>query len=282
MASDLAPVAEAATVESPNSAVSWPAIFAGAVVAVATSLILVALSAGFGLAALSPWQGLASDATTFAIMSGISLIVVQWFASAMGGYLTGRLRTRWTGVHTHEVFFRDTAHGFLTWAVATSFVAALGVFAAAGGGEDAEGGAGAAVQAGVAAKGASLAGLAYDADTIFRAPNIEAGVLAPAKAEAVLILAEANGGGGLSTDDQAYLVGSASARAGITPAEAQTRVATVMAREKAAAAAIVRDADAARKAAAASSIFTAISLLIGAFIACVAAALGGQERDKHV
>ena len=43
----------------------------------------------------------------------------------MGGYLAGRLRTKWVEAHTDEVYFRDTAHGFLAWAVASLATAAL-------------------------------------------------------------------------------------------------------------------------------------------------------------
>src|SRR5215467_11786170 len=109
----------AVTCESSNSAVSWPAIISGAFVALAIALVLVTLAAGFGLVSISPWPNSGASATTFGITTGIGLIVVHWLASASGGYITGRLRTKWVGVHTHEVFFRDTAHGFLTWAVAT-------------------------------------------------------------------------------------------------------------------------------------------------------------------
>ena len=49
--------------------------------------------------------------------------MTQWISAALGGYIAGRLRTKWTGTHTHEVFFRDTAHGLITWSVATVFVA---------------------------------------------------------------------------------------------------------------------------------------------------------------
>ena len=58
-------------------------------------------------------------------MTAIGLIVVQWLASGLGGYVTGRLRTKWVGTHTHEVFFRDTAHGFIMWALSTVLVATL-------------------------------------------------------------------------------------------------------------------------------------------------------------
>src|SRR5690348_13139804 len=111
--------------ESPVSAASWPAIFAGAVTAIATTLILLALGTGFGLASVSPWPHSGASATTFTVMTAIWLIVVQWLSSLIGGYLAGRLRTRWVGLHTHEVFFRDTAHGFVTWALATVVGAAV-------------------------------------------------------------------------------------------------------------------------------------------------------------
>src|SRR6185369_13465895 len=65
------------------------------------------------------------SATTFTVMTAIWLIVVQWLASGTGGYVAGRLRTKWTSTHTHEVFFRDTAHGFITWAIGTVLVAAV-------------------------------------------------------------------------------------------------------------------------------------------------------------
>jgi hypothetical protein len=53
------------------------------------------------------------------------MVVTQWLASAFGGYLTGRLRTKWVGIRTDEVLFRDTAHGLLAWALATLVMAVL-------------------------------------------------------------------------------------------------------------------------------------------------------------
>ena len=108
---------------SPDSAVSWAAIIAGAVGAAALSLILLLLGSGLGLSMASPWSG--PSATTFAVSTAIWLIVVQWLASGVGGYIAGRLRTKWNGIHTDEVAFRDTAHGFLAWALATLLVAGL-------------------------------------------------------------------------------------------------------------------------------------------------------------
>lgn len=112
-------------VESSSSGVAWPAIIGGAFAAAALSLILFALGSGFGLASVSPWSDPGASLTTFTIATGVWFIIVQWLASALGGYLTGRLRTKWAGLHTHEVFFRDTANGFLSWAVASVIVAAF-------------------------------------------------------------------------------------------------------------------------------------------------------------
>ena len=107
----------------PLSPVAWSAILAGAVVTVAASLALVLLGSGLGLTMLSPWSFGGHSVATFAVSTAIWLVVVQWISSALGGYLTGRLRTRWAGVRPDEVFFRDTAHGFISWALATLFVA---------------------------------------------------------------------------------------------------------------------------------------------------------------
>ena len=110
-----------------SSGVSWAAVAAGAVATAALTLVLVAFGAGLGLSAISPWSDSGVSASTFKTGTGIYLIVVAVMSSAVGGYLAGRLRAKWVNVHTHEVFFRDTAHGFLAWAFATLIAAsALG------------------------------------------------------------------------------------------------------------------------------------------------------------
>lgn len=117
--------------ESGGSAVAWSAIWAGATTAVATWLVLFTLGAGLGLAGTLSWQDMQPAPASFRIAVGIWLIVTQWLAFAMGGYIAGRLRLRWASLHSDEVFFRDTAHGLLTWALATVVVAALAVLAVA-------------------------------------------------------------------------------------------------------------------------------------------------------
>src|SRR3984893_976850 len=102
--------------EAHSSGVSWAAVIAGAFVSAALSLILLALGTGMGLSSVSPWSNAGAAASTIAKAS-IVWLIIQIIASAMGGYLAGRLRTKWATIHTDEVYFRDTAHGFLVWAV---------------------------------------------------------------------------------------------------------------------------------------------------------------------
>jgi hypothetical protein len=118
-------------IASGGSALSWSAVTGGTVAAIAVTLTLLALGAAFGLAAVSPWPGLGAKPSTFTIGAGIWLVVTQWISAALGGYLAGRLRVRWPGLHTDEVFFRDTAHGLLTWATATVLMAVVSVVAVA-------------------------------------------------------------------------------------------------------------------------------------------------------
>src|SRR5580704_3709832 len=105
-------------IEAYSSGVSWGAVIGGAFVAAALYLILLALGAGFELSSVSPWSNVGASASTAGAVAIVWLILIEIIASALGGYLTGRLRTKWTLVHTDEVYFRDTANGFLAWAVA--------------------------------------------------------------------------------------------------------------------------------------------------------------------
>jgi hypothetical protein len=265
-------------VESKASAVSWAAILAGAIAAVATSLILALIAAGLDLASLSPWAGRGASATTVTVMTAIALLVNQWLSAAMGGYLTGRLRTKWMGVHTHEVFFRDTAHGFLTWAVATVIVVSIvasGASAVMGVG---------ARDAGIVASGVTSSASSpisgsvdrYDLDTLFRSSTEGEGRLAPtdARAEALHVLAKGLTAGNVSASERTYVARLVAARTGVSETEAERRVDEGITQMKAV-------ADAARRNAELASVFSALAMLVGAFIACASAALGGRLRDLH-
>jgi hypothetical protein len=277
-----APVAAVST-----SAVAWGAIIGGAFVIASTSLILIALGSGFGLASVSPWQGSGVSAATFGVMTAIWLLVVQWISSALGGYVAGRLRTRWTGVHSDEVWFRDTAHGFLAWAIAAVLAAALLASAAS----SLIGGAarGATTVAANAAQGAPQGATqnsaadptGYLADTLFRRERPEpTGNTQEARAEAIRILLSGVSAGDVPAADKTYLAQLVAARTGLSQEDAQKRVDEVIAKAKEAEAKARQATDTARKAAMYLSLFTAFAMLVGAFVASAAAAFGGHQRDE--
>jgi hypothetical protein len=273
-----------------KSAASWPAIFAGAFVAAGATLILFALGSGIGFASISPWQNRGVSVTTFAMTTAIWLIVTQWISAGLGGYIAGRLRTRWIGTHAHEVFFRDTAHGLVTWAVATVLVAAVAtgtLMSGAGAGTRAVGEVASAGVQGVTGGAAGAANSAYGIDKLFRPGPGATGAtgaagVADARAETGHILANAIAMGSMPDADRSYLVDQVADRTGIPKADAQARVDSFVTAMTDAQTKLKAEADAARKAAAQASIYLALSLLIGAFIASVSAAVGGRLRDEHI
>jgi hypothetical protein len=249
--------APAAPLSSSRSAVSWASIFAGAVVAIATTLILIALGSGLGFAAASPWPGASPSVTTFAITAGIWLIVTQWLSAGLGGYIAGRLRTKWVGVHTDEVMFRDTAHGLLAWAVATVVIGAISLSITAS-------------SIGTASN-ATASVVSYAADNSLRSAKPNSYASDAVRAEVSRLLAHE---GGLQGGDRDYLARIVSEQTGLPRAEAERRI-------EVADTSIRQAADKARKVTSAIGFFTALSMLIGAFIASVAAAYAGGLRDKH-
>lgn len=249
-----------------SSGVSWGAVVGGAFAAAALSLILLALGAGFGLSAVSPWSNVGASAESLGAAAIIWLIVTEAIASAMGGYLAGRLRTRWRSIHTDEVHFRDTANGFLVWAVAVVVTVA---FLAAGavsmvGGEPSV----PAAQAGNAAE-------AYFVDRLFRSDHPVTSDNDPfIRSEAARIFEYSVLQDGAPPADSTYLAQLVAAKTGLTPADAQMRVSNTIAEARQA-------EDDARKATARVLLWIFVALLIGAFCASYAATIGGRQRD-HV
>jgi hypothetical protein len=267
-----------------SSAGTWSAIIAGGVTAAAVSFILFVLGAGLGLTAVSPWSSDMGTVTALGVGTLVWLVVTQWVASGLGGYLTGRLRTRWVNLHTDEVFFRDTAHGFLAWAVATLLTAAL--FASAMTAVVAGTASSATTVLGGAAEGAAQSadeaspGTAYFVDTLFRSDRLAAGDAGrdAARGESERILLRSLADGSISPEDKTHLARVVAAQTGLSQPEAEQRVDQVMGQVTAAVEQAKQVADDARQAAATLAIVAFLSLLIGAFIAAVAAAGGGRER----
>lgn len=278
-----------------SSSVSWGAVAGGGIATAAVTLFLLAFGTGIGFLIVSPWSDQGVSASTFSWSAAVYLVVVAMISSTVGGYLAGRLRTRWHNVHSDEVYFRDTAHGVLTWAFATLLSAT--VLGAAATHIIAGASAGLAPAASVAGTGAAQSGASdRTVDLLFRAPPASgpaasslaptptANTAAPApiasatdmqatRAEAGRILMPGlQKGADVSAADRTYLAQLISARTGIAQADAERRVSEVVTQAK-------QTADDARKAAAKLSLWLAASMLAGALAAALAAVEGGTLRD---
>jgi len=283
-----------AQTQESGSAISWGAIFGGAAAAAALSLILLTLGVGLGLSTISPWSYQGASATTLAVGTILWLLFMALAASGLGGYIAGRLRRQWHDVDGDEAHFRDTAHGFLAWAIATLISAAVlsSTAAAILGGAVKAGttvatGVGASAVASPATNAETSASpVNYFADMLFRgARSREAnpdmtGTLREARGILATSLA-----GEMSPGDKAYLVQLVASRTGVSDAEAEQRVTQVSTAAKlaadAAAAKAKEAAETARKAGAYTSLWVFISLLVGAFYASLAATWGGRQRDPQ-
>lgn len=258
------PLAFHSPTESHGSGVSWGAVIGGAFVAAAFALILLALGAGLGLSAVSPWSGSGISSSEVGASAIAWLIFTEVVASALGGYLTGRLRTKWASIHTDEVFFRDTANGFLAWAVAVimtvTFLASATVS-----------------MAGSAARVATSTGdpNAYYIDALFRTdqPTTQnANNLT--RAEAGRLFANALLKSDFPAEDRSYLAQLIVNTTGISSPDANTRVSNEITKAREA-------EDQTRKATARFLLWFFLALLMGAFSASFAATIGGRQRD-HV
>ena len=302
--------------ESPASAVSWGAVIGGAFVAASLALILTILGVGLGLSSISPWMGAGATATTIGVSAIVWLIVTQAIAAGLGGYLAGRLRTKWARVDSDEVYFRDTAHGFLVWAVGVVITVAFlasaassivgttakvaGVTATAGTGalaalpnvmnasgvsDPMDSTAGSTRQSAGIQTGLSTTG-SYLTDSMFRNDRSGPDAARDLRPEVGRILNEAMRKGTLPAADRTYVAQVIAARTGMSQTDSELRVDAVFAQAKSIAAdaelAARNAADETRKAAAKTSLWIFVALLIGAFCASLAATFGGRQRDHVV
>lgn len=254
--------------ESNASGVTWSAALAGAAVTAALGLILLALGTGLGLSSVSLWSTTGISASAIGTGAILWLIGMQFMSSSMGGYIAGRLRTKWTAIHNDEVYFRDTAHGFLAWSVSLVLTAAFLATAAAAlmGAPDSRN-----------MSDGKIPGTAsgYFVDELFRSSAPKQDVASRPIAEAEVIFAHSLRTGDLSTQDQQYLGSLVSASTGLSQADADKRVIQVFGDAKQA-------AETLRKATAHSLLWLFVALLIGAFSSSFAATIGGRQRDNVV
>ena len=278
---------------SAASAVSWGAIFAGATAAAALSLVLLILGTGLGLSSVSPWARSGMNAGALGWAAIVWITLTQIAAAGLGGYLAGRLRSRWLVARRDEVYFRDTAHGFLAWAIATLGTAALltsTISMLVGSGASLAGGA---VTAGMALSkqedvNTSLSYyvdrmLRRDVDLSAKPADLAPGSADPRTPEMLRLLAKNIKAGKFSEGDLRYAGQWVAQRTGLPQDQAQARVASIYAEAQTA----LRNAEtaakeatnAARKASAYTALWLVIALMLGAFSASLAATLGGRQRD---
>ena len=244
---------------------SWSAVFGGAFVIAALSLIMLSLGAGFELLAVSPWAAVGASAATVSALGILWLVVTQLTSSAIGGYLAGRLRTKWETIHGDEVHFRDTANGFVAWAVAivmtTAFLAGAATTMVGGAGNTSQ------------TEGATQTANAYYVDRLFRSDHPQPTDDTPLRLEAGRLFMATLSRPERPEGDRAYLAQMVSARTGLGSAEAQKRVYDTITDAR-------QTADALRRATAHLLLWIFLALLIGAFSASLAATIGGRQRDN--
>ncbi len=275
---NVAPLAAPATARSPparweGSAISWSAVFAGAFAALGLTIVLVVLGSAFGFGAMSPFSGDGLSVAAIGTVTIIWLILTQIFVSVAGGYIAGRMRVRWS-IHNDEVYFRDTVHGFLTWAVASAGMFAIAALAAAG--------------SAVAATTVTTAAITSEdvapstviTDRLYRAPGANPELLAAARLEADRLVVRAlTDEDAVTPADRQWLEADVAEWAGLNAEVAQMRVEAAFAEIEVARAEAIQAVDTARAASVTLAIATALAMMIGAFVAAAAAVYGGRERD---
>jgi hypothetical protein len=246
----------------PRSAISWPGVLAGAAIATALSMALLALGSGLGFSVISPWSanGAMPETTKAATVAGIYLTVTAVLASAVGGYIAGRLRTLWPGVSHEEAFFRDTVHGVAAWAVSILVTAAF------------LGSVGALIASGVAARAATPGNSVFMPleDRLFGYNYDDR-----SRAAADRIFSRLSKERTLTGEERQSLARLVAARTGTALPDAESRVAAVETDARAA-------AETARRVAAQLSFWFVAAMFAGALSAGLAGWEGGAVRDGRM
>ena len=249
--------------------IQWNAVLAGTVVAAALAMVLHVFAGGIGLAVSSTAPTWRDASFALVLLSGVYLIAVALLSYGLGGYVAGRVRNG-MGLHADEAEMRDGAHGLLTWALATLLTGLMLAFAAPvvdrlvapSGGE-----------AGAASSVAGEGIFAYDIDRLFRSDSaVDGNELEYNRAEAGRILLAADGHSGLSSEDRSHLVRLVSARTGLSQADAEARVTTVVA-------AAQENVDRGRRASILLAFMVGSAGILGLAAAWFGAIAGAQHRD---
>ena len=252
--------AETKTLASPEiHYVDWGAIFAGSVVALAISSVFFAFGSAIGLSLTSFQAGKSASITALVIAFALWFLWIQVSSFIAGGYITGRLRRRIGDAKPHEVEMRDGMHGLIVWAVtvisATIVASTLALSSLSGAGT------------------ASLS--QYYIDKMLRSSAATPSQSAGDSSQIGSVMMKNLGGGAMDDVDKTYLINEISARSGLTPADAQTRLDQTMVTLKS-------EAETARKFGILAAFLAAASLLVGGLAAWWAATAGGKHRNENI
>jgi hypothetical protein len=273
-----APIASRTGAVRPASFVEWEAVLAGAVLAAALSFVLLTFGAAIGLSATSPWPNSGLSAKVIGTLAVFWALAQQIGSLMAGGYVAGRMRSRWHEAGD-EKEFRDGLHGGLVWAVAV-LISAFFVFATAS----------LAVRTGADVAGSAVAGAASRTtnpmdtvlDAMVRAPagapqsrNAVAPTSDEIRGEITRMLTSAVATGSLSAENRTYLASLVAQRTGVSQQEAEKRVDDAIT-------AVRTAADKARRAAILTGFVTAAGLILSFGAAWWAAIKGGEHRDNSV
>ena len=274
-----APIASRTGAVGPASFVEWGAVLAGAVLAAALSFVLLTFGAAIGLSATSPWPNSGLSAKVIATLAVFWALAQQIGSLMAGGYVAGRMRSRWHEAGD-EKEFRDGLHGGLVWAVAV-LISAFFVFATAS----------LAVRTGANVAGSAVAGAASRTTTNPMDTVLDAMVRTPAggpqsrnavastsdeiRGELTRIVTSAVATGSLSAENRTYLANLIAQRTGVSQQEAEKRVDDAISAARTA-------ADKARRAAILTGFVTAAGLILSFGAAWWAAIKGGEHRDNSV
>lgn len=261
----MAELAGTDTQNGSQSYVEWGAVFGGAIATLASSLVLLNFGAAVGLASVSPWTTTTTGLKAVGVGAAFWFLLVSLWSFALGGYLAGRMRHRWSDAAPSEMEFRDSVHGLLVWSLAVlvgAIVATSGVASVAKG------------LGSATSLAATSEPITSAADTLLRTdrPQPDA-ASAETRGEISRLLASDIQAGAVGVQDKTYLAQLISARTGIPQADAEKRVNEAVDSLK-------TGADRARKIAVVVGFLTASILLIGAAMAWWAASVGGAHREK--
>lgn len=268
--------------------IEWGAVIAGAIGAAAISFVLLTFGSALGLSAISPYPYRGLTVSTFLVVATLYVAMVQVCSYAAGGYLAGRMRTPWVGGDEAERHFRDGVHGFVVWALGIVISAAV-VASGVGGAAKTAIEATSALAAGSATMHAdpstsALNPAQYAADVLMRpAAGTPTGVAQNGTTDSaplVRLLTRSLANGTLSDDDRGYLASLVARQTGLSQPDAEKRVDATFAEAKTAEQKVRDSANAARKKTALAGFLTAATFAVACAAACIAAGLGGRDRDE--